>query len=167
MQLDIRLHLHALPTHTLPFPLFNLPTPRHKITNMPILTLPTQPQQRLLQIKQILPILATRAPRLQDLPRQRTGLLGPQELRVLGQADVDEALDRGGVWGRGGLERRELDAVPVDLADVEVLAHFGDLGGGDVVCGAPDALGGLVLGGSVMGGGEGRGCAEWEAHVVG
>jgi hypothetical protein len=43
------------------------------------------------------------------------------------------------------VERRELDAVPVDLADVEVLAHLGDVRGGDVVCGAPDALAGGVM----------------------
>lgn len=48
------------------------------------------------------------------------------------------------------MERRELDAVPVDLADVEVRAHFGDFGGGDVVCGTPDALGRFVLGVLVM-----------------
>lgn len=158
MQVDIRLRLHASPILTLPLPFLNLPTPRHKISNMPIPTLPTETQQRLLQIKKILPILATRAPGLQNLPRQRTRLLGPQELRVLGQADVDQAFDWGGVWGGGGLEGCELDAVPVDLADVEVLAHFGDLGRGDVVCGAPDAFSGFVLGGSAMGGGG----AGWE-----
>ena len=44
------------------------------------------------------------------------------------------------------MEGRVLDAVPVYLADVEVGAYFGDFGGGDVVCGAPDAFGGFVLG---------------------
>jgi hypothetical protein len=44
------------------------------------------------------------------------------------------------------MERRKLYAVAVDLADVEVFSDFRDLGGGDVVCGAPDALCGLVLG---------------------
>lgn len=38
------------------------------------------------------------------------------------------------------MERRELDAVPVDLADVEVLADFGDVRGRDVVGSAPDAF---------------------------
>jgi len=40
---------------------------------------------------------------------------------------------------------RKLDTIPVDLADVEVLADGGDVGGGDVVCGAPDAFCGGVL----------------------
>jgi hypothetical protein len=43
------------------------------------------------------------------------------------------------------MKRGELDAVPVDLADVEVCADGGDVCGGDVVCGAPDAFGGGVL----------------------
>lgn len=49
------------------------------------------------------------------------------------------------------LERRELDAVPVYFADVEVGADLGDVRRGDVVGGAPDALGGFVLGLSVCG----------------
>jgi hypothetical protein len=70
-------------------------------------------------------------------------------------------------WG-GGLEGRELDAVPVDLADVEVRAYLGHFGRRDVVCGAPDALGRFVLGcvsdnhmQSWLGGGQSG------AHVVG
>lgn len=43
------------------------------------------------------------------------------------------------------MEGRELYAIPVDFAEIEVLAHFWDTGGGDVVCSAPDALGGFVL----------------------
>lgn len=43
------------------------------------------------------------------------------------------------------MEGSELDAVAVDFADVQVLANFGDVGGGDVVCGAPDAFGGVML----------------------
>ena len=41
--------------------------------------------------------------------------------------------------GDGRVEGRVLDAVPVDLADVEVFFHFGHAGRGDAVCGAPDA----------------------------
>lgn len=47
------------------------------------------------------------------------------------------------------MEWGELDTVSVDLANVEVLSHFGDFRCGDVVCGPPDALGGFVLGVSV------------------
>lgn len=46
------------------------------------------------------------------------------------------------------VEGRVLNAIPVDLADVEVFFHLGDVGGGDAVGGAPDAGGGCwVLGG--------------------
>ena len=43
------------------------------------------------------------------------------------------------VLGRRRREGRVLDDVAVYLADVEVLLHFGDFGGGDAVGGAPDA----------------------------
>lgn len=36
-------------------------------------------------------------------------------------------------------------AVAIDFADVEILSNFRYLGGWDVVCGAPDALSGLML----------------------
>lgn len=48
-------------------------------------------------------------------------------------------MKKGGGGGvRGGREGRVLDAVAVDLADVEVGLHGGDVGGGDAVGGAPD-----------------------------
>ena len=37
------------------------------------------------------------------------------------------------------VEGRVLDAVAIDLADVEVLFHFGDVAGGDAVGCAPDS----------------------------
>lgn len=43
------------------------------------------------------------------------------------------------------MERCELDAVAVDLADVEVFSDFLDVGGRDVVCCAPDFGGGDVV----------------------
>lgn len=43
------------------------------------------------------------------------------------------------------MEWCELDRIPVYLSDVQILAYFLDFGGRDVVCGAPDAFGGLVL----------------------
>lgn len=41
---------------------------------------------------------------------------------------------------RGRLERRILDAIAIDLPDVEVFLHFLDVFLGDVVRGAPDAI---------------------------
>lgn len=43
------------------------------------------------------------------------------------------------------MEGRELNGVAVYFADVEVGADGGDVLGGDVVGGAPDAFGGFVL----------------------
>lgn len=43
------------------------------------------------------------------------------------------------------MERRKLYAVPVDLADIEILPDLCDFGCGDVVRGAPYPLSGLVL----------------------
>jgi hypothetical protein len=43
------------------------------------------------------------------------------------------------------VERRELDAVAVDFADVEVIPHFGNVFRRNMVCCAPDAFGGSVL----------------------
>ena len=54
------------------------------------------------------------------------------------------------------MEGRELYAVSVDFADVEVFSDLWDFGGGDVVCGAPDALCRFMLGVLVwVGGGKG------------
>lgn len=80
---------------------------------------------------------------MENVPGEDFWILRTEELGILREPDVDEAAERGAM--RGGVEGRELDAVPVDLADVEVLSDFCDFGGGDVVCGAPDALCGLVL----------------------
>ena len=43
------------------------------------------------------------------------------------------------------MEGRELYAVAIDFADVEILSNFRYLGGWNVVCSAPDALSGLML----------------------
>jgi hypothetical protein len=43
------------------------------------------------------------------------------------------------------MERSELDRIPVDLTYIEVLAYFLDMGGGDMVSGAPYAFGGFML----------------------
>jgi hypothetical protein len=47
------------------------------------------------------------------------------------------------------MEGRELDAVAVYFADVEVSTDREDMLLGDVVCGAPDLLGGFMLAGFV------------------
>jgi hypothetical protein len=39
------------------------------------------------------------------------------------------------------VEGRELDAVAVYFADVEIFTYGGDVSRGDVVCGAPDTFG--------------------------
>lgn len=82
------------------------------------------------------------------MPREHVWVLRAKKLRVLGQPDVYQAFYRLCIGSRvvgSRVKRRELYAVPIDLADVEVLPDFRDLRSGDVVCGTPDALGGFVL----------------------
>lgn len=112
---------------------------------MRISTLLPQTLQRMMQIEQILSILTTRALALQDVSGQLVGILGAEKLRVGRQANVDKAADWGTLRWRRGVERRELYRVAVYLANVHELAHCGDFVAGDVVGGAPDALGGVVL----------------------
>jgi len=138
---------------------------------MLVAALPCQRPERIPQIIQIRAILATRSSALQNPAGQGVRVLWAEKLRVRREADVDEAADgrrggrerdgglaadargSGGGGGRGGggdggrgrwqgVEGRELDAVTVYLAYVEVLAHGSDVGGGNVVGGAPDAVGG-------------------------
>ena len=125
---------------------------------MLISTLLGQPPQRLLKLVQILPVLAARPAALHDLLSQRLRVLRSEELWVVWQADVHEALDRVRDVRRlcigsrcDGLHRgahvllvvegRVLDRVAVDFADVEVFFHFGDVAGWDPVGCAPDSGG--------------------------
>ena len=117
-----------------------------------------QTSQRLLKLVQILPILTARSAALHDLLRQCLRVLGSEELWVVWQTDVYETFDRvrDVCWlcvagwcdalHRGAhvlpvVEGRVLDGVAVDLADVEVFFHFGDVGGWDAVGCAPDSRG--------------------------
>lgn len=43
------------------------------------------------------------------------------------------------------MEWRELNGIPIYLADVEVLAHLFYMRGGNMVCSAPHAPGGIML----------------------
>jgi len=73
---------------------FDLTAPPRQIENVLISTLLAQALQRLFELVQIFPVLATRSTTLHDLLRQRLWILGPEELWVVWQADVYEALDR-------------------------------------------------------------------------
>lgn len=118
---------------------------------MPITTLIAQSQQSLLQVEQVLSILTTRPPALQNLARQRLRVLWPKKLRVLRKPNVHETANRSGLLllrATGGgcrVKGRELDRVSVYLADVKILAYFSYLGSRDVVGCAPDALSGFML----------------------
>lgn len=63
-------------------------------------------------------------------------VLRARELVVVGGADVDEGAGDDG--GGGGVEGGVVDAVPVDLPDVEVLFYLAHLFWHDPVRGAPD-----------------------------
>ena len=151
---------------------FNLSTSPRQIKNVLIGALLAQPPQRLLKLIQIIPVLSTRPTALHDLLRQRLRVLWAQELRIVRQTNVHETLDRvrearqcGVCSGRDRLEGRAhvlrvvrggglgvglegcvLDAVAVDLPDVEIFFYFRDVVGGDAVGCAPDSgWGGGVL----------------------
>lgn len=52
-------------------------------------------------------------------------VLGADKLLVIGRADVDECPDGRGAISR--VERRVVDGVAVDLADIEILLDLGDM----------------------------------------
>ena len=88
----------------------------------------------------------------EDMLGQFLRVLGADELVVVRGADVDEGLDgtvvrreeRAVRLGRG-VERRVVDRVPVDLADVEIIFDFGDALGDDAVGDAPDLFGSRIV----------------------
>jgi hypothetical protein len=78
---------------------FSLPTPLtyttaqrhappHKITNMRIPTILAEPQQRRVEVKEIIFILATRPFTFQDMFGQSIRILRAQKLRILWKANV-------------------------------------------------------------------------------
>jgi hypothetical protein len=132
---------------------FDLLAPRHQVAYVLIATLFTQLQQSRLQIEQVLSILTARPFTLQNLARQRLRVLWPQKLRVLGKSNVHETANRsrlllllraiGGNCRR--VKGRKLDRIAVNLADVEVFAHFCYFGSWNVVGCAPDAFSVFML----------------------
>ncbi len=74
---------------------------------------------------------------------QRLGVLRPDELGIVGGADIDEGADgRGAV---GGLKGRVVDGVAVDFTNVEIVLDLGDLVGLYAVGDAPDLFGRRVV----------------------
>lgn len=99
------------------------------------------------------------------MSRQAICRLWTGELRVVGEADIDEA-GYGFCWMGGGVtccgagvgvivgrmmsvhlgvQCYHVDGVAIDLADVEVFFHFGDVGRWDMIGGAPDFGGGFGM----------------------
>lgn len=118
------------------------PHPLRQIRDMLISALVPHRRQRRLQPKQILRVRPARPGAARNVLRQRLRVLRPDELVVVGGADVDERADGGTRRGGRRVEGRVVDRVAVDLANVEVFFDLGDAGGEDAVGDAPDALGG-------------------------
>lgn len=94
--------------------------------------------QRYVETEEVVLVRAAGALAHEDVLRQLLRVLGPNELGIVGRADVDEGADgRGAV---GGLKWRVVDGVAVDLADVEVVLDLGDLFGLYAVGDAPDLV---------------------------
>lgn len=103
----------------------------------------TQLVERLLEAEEVVNVETTRAAALVDVLGQLLGILGSDELVVVRRADVDEGADGFGAVGRveGGI----VNAVAVDLPDVEVVLDFGDLVSLDAVGDAPYTIRGRVV----------------------
>lgn len=141
--------LHNLPPslrHKLPPSLrHKLPHPLRQIRDMLIPALVPHRRQRRLQPKQILRVRPARPGAARNVLRKRLRVLRPDELVVVGGADVDERADGGTRRGGRRVEGRVVDRVAVDLANVEVFFDLGDAEGEDAVGDAPDALGGRCM----------------------
>jgi hypothetical protein len=139
-------HSHLLPSR-------DGPDPVREIADVLVPALRAQLVQGRLQSPQIVSVQAARPLAAVDVLGELLRVLRPDELLVVGRADVDERLDGPAVLGRqegrvdvgGRVEGRVVDGVPVDLADVEVLFDFGDTVGRDAVGYAPDPLRGRVV----------------------
>jgi len=145
-----------LPTPFKPSPSgLDLTTALCKITDMFIPTVLAEPFQCRIQLVEVVLVLSTGSSTPDDMLGQCLRILRTQELRIVGKTNVHQTLDLLGqvafgircrVHGlvRGGhvlIERGVLDAVAVDLSNVEVLLNFGDVSRWNAVCGTPDSRG--------------------------
>lgn len=107
---------------------------------MLIATLRTQTIQRNFQFIQIIHILATWPAAANNVFRKCLRILRPEELWVVRQTNVDQTLDLfqhaircvGRMYGLIGcrhvlIEGSILNAIPIDLSDVEILFHLSDV----------------------------------------
>lgn len=126
-----------------PLSRLHFPAPPRQVCNMLVAALGAQLEQGVLKHIQVLLVLAAGAFALHDVLGQLLRILRAHELRILREPDVDEAVDGRGGRGPGSrVKRRVLDAVPIDLADIEIVADLGGVRSRDVVCCAPDLFGG-------------------------
>lgn len=108
-----------------------------------ILTLIGQRTQRNIQLEQIVLVQPTRPHAPEDVLGELLRILRADKLVIVRRANVDERLD--GLNAVGWVKGRVVDGVAVDLADVEILFHFGDLFRDDAVGDAPDTLRGRAV----------------------
>ncbi|KAL2019216.1 hypothetical protein VTK56DRAFT_9943 [Thermocarpiscus australiensis] len=133
------------------FPRRNGPHPVRQVRDVLVPALPAELVQRLLQLPQVVPVQAAGPLAAVDVLCQLLRVLRPDELLVVGRADVDERLEGPvlredlRVDARRRVEGCVVDRVAVDLADVEVLFHFGDPLRGDAVGDAPHLVGCRVV----------------------
>jgi hypothetical protein len=114
-----------------------------EIANVDIFALWAQLSQGRLQAKEIILVQPTGSTTTQDVLGELLRILGADKLLVIGRADVDECLNRRGAIG--GVERRVVDGVAVDLADIEILLDLRDMVGVNPISYAPYLVRGRVM----------------------
>ncbi|KAH0499141.1 hypothetical protein TgHK011_006356 [Trichoderma gracile] len=119
------------------------PHPACEIANVDILALRAELSQGRFQAKEIILVQPTGSTTTQDVLGELLRVLGADKLLVIGRADVDECPDGRGAISR--VERRVVDGVAVDLADIEIVLDFRDMVGVNPISYTPYFVRGRVM----------------------
>lgn len=122
---------------------FKRSNPAGKIVNVNVAAFHCQVVECHIEVEQVFLVQATWTFAAEDVLCKLLGVLGANKLLVVRGADVDESFNRRRAIS--GLKRGIVYRVAIDLSDVQVLLHFGDLFGHDPVGHTPYLVGGLIM----------------------